>query len=132
MATISFTSLLGWVPAWLASARPPRTVLHRHALVVRTGSFSERTVAWGDVLEVQLPGRWDVYGNAVLRGGSRLALPGVDGPDIERLAQVVARHQGREGAAHGPAAAVVHAIPSAAPTDDLGMEGPFRTARRRR
>ena len=140
-------ALLCLGPFLLMVLRPPRTRLTPQALTARTEVFRKRTTPWHDVLEVRPAGRWSEHSSAVLRDGTSLELPGLSVEQAQQLARVLDLehpHHGDPRGASGTGAAT--AAPRRAstartgttspsttqpPGGDLGLEGPFRSARRR-
>ncbi|MEH3077695.1 MAG: hypothetical protein PGN11_13685 [Quadrisphaera sp.] len=55
---------------------------------MRTHPFSQRSVPWDDVVEVQPPGRFDEHPVAQLSGGARLPLVGLPADVAEAMAAV--------------------------------------------
>ncbi len=134
----------GLLSGLLPVLRPLRTRMTSRALVVRTDALRERTAAWHDVLEVRARGRWSEHSSAVLRDGTSVDLPGLSVEQAQRLARVVERQHpehARRGTVGAAAAAATrhHELaprgvadpPSTPGADDLGLEGPFRSTRRR-
>ncbi|TXR52665.1 hypothetical protein [Quadrisphaera setariae] len=104
---------------------PPETRVTPAELAVRSEPWRTRTVAWGEVVEIQPPGRFDEHPVALLSGGARLPLVGVPADVAEAVAAVT-----RPKTEPAPVRRTSPAARRPEPGEDL--DGPFHRGPARR